>query len=91
MTGRPRPKPDPLRRRLRKDFADWSDRTFATYWRAFQVLGELAAAGAITDEDRRDAVRLCTRPNGSFNVCKFARVTDGHLMRWAGGEAEVGQ
>lgn len=75
------PAPDPLRRRIRRLYAEWSDRTFATYWRAFQVLGELAGAGAITDEERREAIRLCTRPNGSFNVCKFARVADRYLMR----------
>ena len=91
MTARPGPEPDPFRRYLRKQFAEWSDRTFATYWRAFQMLRELAAAGVVTDEERRDAVRLCTRANGSFNVCNFARVADGHLMRSVVADADAEQ
>ncbi len=30
---KPGPKPDPLRAEVRAMFPEWSDRTFATYWR----------------------------------------------------------
>jgi hypothetical protein len=69
-----------IRRKLRRMFGEWSDRTFATYWRAWQILADLRLAGVISDEDRRLISVDCTRPNGSFNVCKFARQADARLM-----------
>lgn len=74
-SSKPGPKPDPARARLRKDNAEWSDRTFATYWRAWQIL--FSACGV---DVMREALRAAVRPNGSINVSKFARIADRELM-----------
>ena len=60
---------------------EMSDRTFATYWAAYCILVELHIDGLISDEEQREACRSATRPNGSFNVCKFARNADVLLIR----------
>ena len=41
------PKPDPYRAFTRRTFEEWSDRTFATYWRANRTLAELVEMGAM--------------------------------------------
>ena len=64
-------------------FAEWSDRTFATYWNAWKQLAELGIAGGISEEERREVNLLCTRPNGTFNVCKFARIAEGRSAFYA--------
>lgn len=69
--SRPGPKPDAARAALRELFSEWSDRTFATYWQAWQQLTTLGRA------DHEEAIRLSTRPNGSLNVCRFARIAEG--------------
>lgn len=61
--------------------AEMSDRTFATYWRAFRLLGYLRDAGAITEDEQRAAMSRAIRPNGSINVCKFARNSEMTLMQ----------
>ena len=74
---KPGPKPDPLRAELRKLFEDWSDRTFATYYAAFRQFSALQQLGIITEAKRQEITLDCSRPNGSFNVCKFARIAEG--------------
>lgn len=56
--------------------AEWSDRTFATYYGAWCPLAEMKQLGAITEDEQRDIILLCTRPNGSVNLCKFARIAE---------------
>lgn len=72
--AKPGPKPDPVRAHMRREFGEWSDRTFASWWLAFRQLGELADLGFISDEQRRQIMALAVRPNGSINVSKFAQV-----------------
>jgi len=72
-SSRPGPERDPIRAFTRKQFAEWSDRTFATYWSA---LRRLEAAGA----DPRVALVAAIRPNGSINVSRLARIADQELM-----------
>lgn len=76
------PKPDQRRAVLRDMFAEWSDRTFATFWLAWQQLTALGRA------DHEDAIRLSTRPNGSLNVCKFARIAEARTAFRAADTAE---
>jgi hypothetical protein len=52
--SKPGPKPDPTRKMLRRLFSEWSDRTFATYYRApnvnvskFARIAEDCAAGPV--------------------------------------------
>ena len=47
------PKPDPYRAFTRRTFEEWSDRTFATYWRANRTLAELVEMGAMAEDHRR--------------------------------------
>lgn len=68
--SRPGPKPSMARAALREMFSEWSDRTFATYWQAWQRLTFLGR------DVHEEAIRLSTRPNGSLNVCKFARIAE---------------
>ena len=68
---RPGPRPSQARAAVREMFSEWSDRTFATYWHAWEQLTVLGEA------DHREAIELSTRPNGSLNVCKFARIAEG--------------
>lgn len=78
MVGmKPGPKPHPHRAMLRKMFSDMSDRAFATYWRAYQLLALYGADG-----EQRAAVAASTRPNGSFNVSKYAKMADAAVMRY---------
>jgi hypothetical protein len=80
--SKPGPKPDEVRAKLRRLIADnMSDRTFATYYRAWCTLAELHMNGLISDEEQREVLVSATRPNGSFNTCKFARNTDVLLLR----------
>ena len=80
---KPGPRPDEARRRIRRLMEHMSDRTFATYWRAFCLMSELKELGVIGDQERYEANLASTRPNGTLNVCKFARIADGLLMRAA--------
>ena len=77
---KPGPKPDPMRRFTRKQLSEWSDRTFVTFWRARRVLDDLVKLGIISDEERRAAHSVATRPNGSINVSKIARIADALLV-----------
>jgi hypothetical protein len=80
--SKPGPKPDPFRAYLRNQMRDFmSDRTFATYWRAFRTFSDLVEMGAITDAERRAAMIAALRPNGDINVSKFARMADQELMK----------
>jgi hypothetical protein len=79
---KPGPKPDPLRKHMRRMFSEWSDRTFATYYLAFRRLAVLVEEGAITNDQRREIMRSCHRPNGSINVCKFARIAEARALFW---------
>jgi hypothetical protein len=74
---KPGPKPDSLRAQLRELFAEWSERTFATYYTAFRQFSALQHLGVITEAERQQITLSCTRPSGSFNVCKFARIAEG--------------
>ncbi len=87
--GKPGPKPDPHRAYLRRLFAEWSDRTFASYYLAFRQLAVLAEEGVITDARRRQITRDCTRPNGSVNVSKFARIADDLAAMWVASLSDV--
>jgi hypothetical protein len=80
---KPGPKPDPLRKRLRRLFSEWSDRTFATYYLAFRRMSALVEEGVITEVECREIMQSCTRPNGSVNVCKFARIAEARALFWA--------
>lgn len=75
------PKADPHRAFTRRLFTEWSDRTFATYWRGSRLLSDLVELGAISDAERRAVHAAAIRPNGSVNVCKFARNSEAMLMR----------
>ena len=75
------PKPDPYRAFTRRTFEEWSDRTFATYWRANRTLAELVEMGAMAEDQRRAVLASAIRPNGTINVCKFARNSDAALIR----------
>jgi hypothetical protein len=46
-------------------FREWSPRTRARYKTATRLLGKLG------DQERKEAVRLATRPNGSVNVSQM--------------------
>jgi hypothetical protein len=56
-------------------FPEWSDRTFATYYRAFLILSELGT------DVCKEALLASVRPNGSFNVSKFSRLADMECMK----------
>ncbi len=69
------PKPDPVRAVMRRTFSEWSDRQFATFWRAHRMLAEF------TDESTyKAAIEIASRPNGSLNVSKFAREADRQIF-----------
>jgi hypothetical protein len=63
--GRP---PDPYRRYMRDLFSEWSDRTFARYWSAFNTLRYFGG-----DDAYLAALAEATRPNGSLNVAVLER------------------
>ena len=80
--GKPGPKPDPARAIMRRLFAEWSDRTFARYWKCHQRLTALKEAGAIGASGYENAIKTATRPNGSLNISKLERVTEGVAAMW---------
>ncbi|KUM69255.1 hypothetical protein AQI84_34580 [Streptomyces griseorubiginosus] len=62
-------------------FADaMSDRTFATYYKAFRVPRNLYGLGIITEDEvsamHTAARAAATRPNASFNTSAYARAMD---------------
>jgi len=56
---------------------EWSDRTFARYYRAWRIFAELGGEG-----EGRAAVAASIRPRGGFNVAEYTRLADGVLMRF---------
>lgn len=68
-----------IRARLRRMFSDWSETTFATYWKAYQRLALLSDLGAA---DSKAVTAQAIRRNGSFNVAKFDRITDELMAMW---------
>lgn len=68
-------KPKPSASLLKEAFKEWSPRTIASYTKAFE---QLAAVQEITGSDSLlvDCIKRCTRPNGSVNVSKFARLAE---------------
>lgn len=80
--GKPGPKPDQARAIMRRLFAEWSDRTFARYWKCHKRLIALKEYGAIDDAGYENAIKAATRPNGSLNISKLERVTEGKALMW---------
>lgn len=80
--SRPGPKPDPYRARVRALFSEYSDRTFARYWRAHTRLMVLKEYGAIDQAGFRDAIARATRPNGTINVTKLADISETLAAIW---------
>lgn len=75
--SKPGPKPDPQRAMIRQSFREWSDRTFATYWKGHQLLINLERDGLV---DRDGRIKLAeainkriARPNGTFSVSLYLR------------------
>lgn len=89
--GRPA---DPTRKELRALFPDWSERTFARYYKGVKQLRETSIGTMAPDEWRTAAHTrandAATRPNGSFNVSKFVEVCEAQcaarIAEWSGGE-----
>jgi|SRR5512134_3710316 hypothetical protein len=81
-TGKSGPKPDPARATMRRLFSDWSDRTFARYWKAHQLLVALMQEGALDRDGYEQAIKDSTRPSGSINVTRLSRIAEGRLMLW---------
>jgi hypothetical protein len=76
---------------MRQLFSEWSDRTFARYWKAHKRLAVLVEVGAITKDDWTKAIIGATRPNGGLNVVKFDQITEDMAAMWiARHEAENG-
>jgi hypothetical protein len=73
--GRKRGRPsNALRAQTKRLFPEWSARTFARWWRAYQILVILG------DEQRwQAAVQRATRPNGSFNVSQLGKDAEHYL------------
>lgn len=80
--GKPGPKPDQARATMRSLFSDWSDRTFARYWKAHSLLVALMQEGAIDRAGYEQAIKDSTRPSGSVNVTKLGRIAEARLMLW---------
>ncbi|MCI3238214.1 hypothetical protein [Streptomyces spinosisporus] len=77
---KPGPKRDPLRAELREMFPEWSDRTFATYWKGMTAHLDLVARGLITaaymHELQATAIDRATKPNGAFSVVGYAKACE---------------
>jgi hypothetical protein len=80
--GKPGPKPDQARAHMRRLFAEWSDRTFARYWKCHKRLTLLKEYGAIDNAGYENAIKAATRPNGSLNISKLERVTEDMAAMW---------
>lgn len=78
--GRPGPKPDPDRAVIRQMFSDWSDRTFARYWKAFRRAQALVEYGVV--DSFESVLKKASRPNGSINVSKFDQITEAIALDW---------
>lgn len=86
-SSRPGPKPDPYRAFVRQMFSEWSDRTFARYWKAHTRLLALKEHGVIDGDDGFKAVLArATRPNGSINVVKLDRISEAIALDWLASE-----
>jgi hypothetical protein len=72
----PGPKPSAARKALRELFAEWSDRTFATYYGAWCQLAEMKQLGGITEDEQRDIILLCTARTTALTSAKFARIAE---------------
>jgi hypothetical protein len=68
---------EPARAATRNLFREWSERTFATYWRATKILTALEGR-----EGCLAAIKQATRPNGSLNVAKLERLADTAIVRY---------
>lgn len=89
--SRPGPKPDPFRSFMRQQFAEWSDRTFARWWKAHQRLRALMEVGAIDGEAGYKAITArATRANGSVNVSKLDRISEEIAALWVIRQEEGG-
>jgi hypothetical protein len=71
---KPGPKPSVGRRFNRELMGEWSDRTFARYWEAFQLLYDIAG-----EDGLRQELASATRTNGSINVSRRQRAADRHV------------
>lgn len=90
-SSRPGPKPDPFRNFMRRQFAEWSDRTFARWWKAHQRLKLLMEVGAIDGEAGYKAVTArASRANGSLNVNKLDRISEEIAALWVARQEEGG-
>lgn len=67
---------------MRRLFSDWSDRTFARYWKAHSLLIALMHEGALDRAGYEQAIKASTRPSGSINVTKLGRIAEAKLMLW---------
>lgn len=76
LRKKPGPKPSKHRAALRQLFSDWSERTFETYYKA-----EVIFIGLGDREAHREAIAAATRPNGGFNVTKYARLAELAIFR----------
>lgn len=75
--GRP---PDPLRAHTRAFMPEMSERNFARYWAAHQLIYELAGKDEVLA-----GIRHAARPNGSVNTAAFERYADQVLIRYLEG------
>lgn len=90
MTKIGRPK-DSHRNKLRSLFPDWSERTFARYYKAVTQVRNVAAATTAPDGWAKEALEhansAATRANGSFNVSKFSEMCEGQcagrIVEWS--------
>lgn len=56
---------------------EWSERTFATWYRAHCQLLELATLkGDAEHRDHKEVIAASERPNGSMNVSRYARMAE---------------
>ena len=74
---------DPARAAVRELFAEWSGRTFSTYWRAHCQLQALEDYGAISPQRRVQIIAQASRANGSLNVSKFAELAQDQAAMYA--------
>lgn len=79
---RPGPTPDARRAAHRALFPEWSDRTFARYWKAHCRLAALRAAGAINEYQWSEIIAAATRQNGTLNVAELDRRTEDMAAMW---------
>jgi hypothetical protein len=79
-SSRPGPKPSPNRVALRRSFPEWSERTFSTFYTACLRASHLKHVGGM--DIYEEAINLATRPSGSLNVSKFARIVEARLVFW---------